>query len=47
VVDGGDLRRISTARDGLIASPECRLPLCRVSEALAIELDRFDELVPA
>ena len=34
-------------RRGLIASPECRLPLSRVSEALAIELDRFEALVPA
>jgi 4-hydroxy-tetrahydrodipicolinate synthase len=31
-------------RQGLIASPECRLPLTRVSDALARELDR---LVPA
>jgi len=31
-------------RQGLIASPECRLPLTRVSTALATELDR---LVPA
>jgi 4-hydroxy-tetrahydrodipicolinate synthase len=34
-------------RRGLIASPECRLPLSQVSEALAIELDRFEALVPA
>jgi len=27
-------------RDGLIRSPECRLPLTRVSAALAAELDR-------
>jgi 4-hydroxy-tetrahydrodipicolinate synthase len=27
-------------REGLIASPECRLPLTRVSSALAAELDR-------
>ncbi|PYM70086.1 MAG: 4-hydroxy-tetrahydrodipicolinate synthase, partial [Candidatus Rokuibacteriota bacterium] len=27
-------------RQGLIQSPECRLPLTRVSEALARELDR-------
>ena len=27
-------------RQGLIASPECRLPLTRVSPALAAELDR-------
>jgi 4-hydroxy-tetrahydrodipicolinate synthase len=27
-------------RQGLIASPECRLPLTRISEALADELDR-------
>jgi 4-hydroxy-tetrahydrodipicolinate synthase len=27
-------------REGLIASPECRLPLTRVSDALAAELDR-------
>ena len=31
-------------RQGLIASPECRLPLTRVSDALARDLDR---LVPA
>ncbi|HUM15741.1 MAG TPA: 4-hydroxy-tetrahydrodipicolinate synthase [Candidatus Nitrosotalea sp.] len=31
-------------RQGVIASPECRLPLTRVSDALAKELDR---LVPA
>ncbi len=27
-------------RQGLIGSPECRLPLTRVSDALAVELDR-------
>jgi 4-hydroxy-tetrahydrodipicolinate synthase len=27
-------------RQGLIRSPECRLPLTRVSSALAAELDR-------
>ena len=28
------------SRQGLIGSPECRLPLTRVSEALAAELER-------
>lgn len=31
-------------RQGLIASPECRLPLTRVSDALARELDRWIEV---
>ena len=30
-------------REGLIASPECRLPLTRISSALAAELDRAIE----
>ena len=30
-------------RRGLIASPECRLPLTRISSALADELDRMVE----
>jgi 4-hydroxy-tetrahydrodipicolinate synthase len=30
-------------REGLIASPECRLPLTGVSPALAVELDRAVE----
>jgi 4-hydroxy-tetrahydrodipicolinate synthase len=31
-------------RRGLIASSECRRPLTRISDGLAAELDRFDEL---
>ena len=37
-------------RQGLIGSPECRLPLTRISEALAVELEpavRADGAVPA
>ena len=33
-------------RQGLLRSPECRLPLTRVSPALAAELDRALELTP-
>ena len=32
--------KYSVWREGLIASPECRLPLTRISSALAAELDR-------
>jgi len=34
-------------RQGLIASPECRLPLTRISRELAGELDRALQAMPS
>jgi 4-hydroxy-tetrahydrodipicolinate synthase len=34
-------------RQGLIASPECRLPLCSISDGLAQELDRWLDMAKA